>query len=118
MNSNGESVFSGFPIFLNIFLHTLYFGHWNQQRFCLLKQVRQKGGQFPIFGLTKFFVRQVRFCGLLVACSSLFLRSLFALPSLQGREDNIGFRGICVKQTCAYAACRAGFTYGGGADFV
>ena len=68
--------------------------------------------------VNEVFVRQVRFCGLLIAYSSLFLRSLFALPSLQGRDDNIGFRDICVKQTCVYAACRAGFTCGGGTDFV
>jgi hypothetical protein len=57
--------------------------------------------EFRVFGifLDEIFVRQVRFSGFLLlvlrssfASPSLFLRFSFALPSLQGRNSNIGFR--------------------------
>jgi hypothetical protein len=68
--------------------------------------------------VNEVFVRQVRFCGLLVAYSSLFLRSLFALPSLQGRDDNIGFRETGVKQTCLFAVLEAGYSGADRANFM
>ncbi|HXK99975.1 MAG: hypothetical protein WAP53_02305 [Dysgonamonadaceae bacterium] len=49
---------------------------------------------------------------------SLLLRSLFALPSLQGRDDNIGFRETDVKQTYIFSAWRAGCRGEAGADFM
>ncbi|HOV72294.1 MAG TPA: hypothetical protein PLO31_08815 [Dysgonamonadaceae bacterium] len=49
---------------------------------------------------------------------SLFLRSSFALPSLQSRDDNIGFHENGVKQTCVFAAYRAGFRGIAGAKFA
>jgi len=64
--------------------------------------------------LTKFFSIK-RFFRVFL---SLLLRSLFALPSLQGREDNIGFRGIGIKQIYVFAACRAGYRSGDSANFM
>jgi len=56
----------------------------------------------------------VRFAGFLL----LVLRSSFALPSLQGRDNNIGFREIGVKQTYLFAACEAGYSGGDRTNFV
>ncbi|HXK99791.1 MAG TPA: hypothetical protein PLE90_00060 [Dysgonamonadaceae bacterium] len=49
---------------------------------------------------------------------ALFLRSSFALPSLQSRDNNIGFRETDVKQTYVFTACRAGCRGEAGADFM
>jgi len=49
---------------------------------------------------------------------ALFLRSSFALPSLQSRDNNIGFRETDVKQTYVFTAWRAGYRGEAGADFI
>ncbi len=46
------------------------------------------------------------------------LRSSFALPSLQSRDNNIGFRETGIKQTCLFAAFEAGYSGGDGANFM
>jgi len=50
--------------------------------------------------------------------SEAFLRSFFALPSLQGRDDNIGFGETVIKRICLFAACSAGYRGRGGTVFV
>jgi len=49
---------------------------------------------------------------------SLLLRSSFAIPLLQSRDNNIGFRETDVKQTYLFAAWRAGCRDHAGADFL
>jgi len=49
---------------------------------------------------------------------SLLLRSSFALPSLQGRDDNTGLGETVKKQTHPFAACSAGYRGQPGADFM
>ncbi len=46
------------------------------------------------------------------------VRSPFAVCSLQGRDNDSGFRGIGIKQTYVFIACRAGYRDGDGADFI
>jgi hypothetical protein len=58
------------------------------------------------------------FCGLFIGCSSLFLRSSFALPSLQSRDNNIGFRETGVKQTYLFAVFEAGYSGADRANFM
>jgi hypothetical protein len=53
-----------------------------------------------------------------IGCSSLFLCSSFALPSLQSRDNNIGFRETGVKQTCLFAAFEAGYSGADRANFM
>jgi len=64
--------------------------------------------------LTKFFSIKRFFWAFL----SLLLRSSFALCSLQGRYDNIGFHGIGIKQIDVFAVCRAGYRSGDSANFM
>ncbi len=60
----------------------------------------------------------IRFNNVFSAFLLHFLRSFFALPSLQGRDDNIGFRETDVKQTYIFSAWRAGCRGEAGADFM
>jgi len=60
----------------------------------------------------------IRFNNVFSAFLLHVLRSFFALPSLQGRDDNIGFRGIGIKRSYVFAACRAGYRGGAEADFM
>ena len=46
------------------------------------------------------------------------LRSSFALPSLQSRDNTIGFRETGVKQTCLFAAFEAGYSGADRANFM
>jgi len=48
----------------------------------------------------------------------LFLRFFFALPSLQSRNDDIGFRETGVKQTNLFTSCRAGDRRGDKTNFM
>jgi hypothetical protein len=49
---------------------------------------------------------------------SFLLRLFFALPSLQSRDGNIGFRETGIQQTYAFSACRAGYRREAGANFM
>jgi hypothetical protein len=67
-----------------------------------------------VIWLDEIFVRQVCFAGFLL----VVLRSSFALPSLQSRDNNIGFRETGVKQTCLFAAFEAGYSGADRANFM
>ena len=55
--------------------------------------------------IAEFKITQEGFGGI----SSLLLRSSFALPSLQSRDENTGFSETAIKQTYLFAACGAGY---------